>query len=94
MFKETILHKAVEELTDGTIEGVPKNVSHVNVAYETDETSHPTLQDTVDLLMQISQQLNIAESLVWNTNSLQKKRGMPMFNQFIDTDVLYVGTMD
>ena len=74
MFKEAILHKAVEELTDGTKEGVPGNVSHVNVAYETDETGHPTLQGTVDLLMQISEQLKIAEPLVWNTKFIATEK--------------------
>ena len=74
MLKEAILHKAVEELSDEVKEDVPRNISYATVAYETDETGHPTPQGTSDLLIQISQQVKTVEPLVWNTKFITSQK--------------------
>lgn len=65
---EATLHKAVEEYTstEGLGAAFPSNVTHANVAYETDESNHPTLQGTLDILMQLTEQLKTKKPLVWN----------------------------
>ena len=65
---EATLHKAVEEYTsaEGLGADFPTNVKHANVAYDTDDSNHPTLQGTLDILMQLTQQLETEKPLVWN----------------------------
>ena len=68
---EATLHKAVEEYTssEGLGAQFPENVNCATVAYETDESNHPTLQGTIDILMQLTEQLKTTtKPLVWNTD--------------------------
>ena len=74
--RERYLHKKLDaEVINMPNMVVPiTNVNIIGVQYDTDETGHPTIDGTKEIIKQINDQLKLQEELIWNMDYVTSER--------------------